>query len=70
MKLSAMMIFLLASCLAFDNATNAGLYAVRILGLQNPKPAKKTKAHLQKQIKFVNEMNTRLKALPLNGYKD
>lgn len=49
------------ACMAVDNATNAGLYAVRILGLQNPKLAKKTESHRQNQIKFVNQMNKKLK---------
>lgn len=49
------------ACMAVDNATNAGLYAVRVLGLQNKKMAQQIESHRQEQIDFVMQMNVQLK---------
>ncbi len=46
---------------AIDNGVNAGLLAVRILGIGNPKIQKRLEKHQESQKTKVKEMNQRLK---------
>lgn len=47
--------------MAIDNAFNAGLFAARILGAQDPRISKALGHFQKKQKKLVREMNTRVK---------